>query len=389
MAISGNLRSMPFADLMQWIAMSQKSGTLVIKGRRFTKKILFRQGLVEAVTSNNPREHLGYFLVGWGYISEEELTKLLSLQQTQKVALGELLIQSGRMTRDEIDRIIRIKTEATVYDLMLWEEGEFFLLDDDMPRREFQGLALPVDHFLFEGARQADEIRRIRELIPDPAHIPSIAQAVDETTLSPQQLSMLWEVNGEQSIEIIGLHCRVPVFDVLSASSTTASGRGVRAARLRSTVRPGSPVRPGPRGASSSARPRTASPLVTSTRHTRSSGRIRERFAGIPEAVRARPTRSSFAWKASSPRPPSPPRSSWSSRCRCRRSATSTVRPRRGSCCPGSTACTPCLRSCPSFPGSKLKNQLIIHNLMQRGIIKIQESRAVLRREGSGSYRRP
>ena len=43
----------------------------------------------------------------------------------------------------------------------------------------------------------------------------------------------------------------------------------------------------------------------------------------------------------------------------------------------------------PQLPGSKLKNQLIIHNLMQRGIIKVQESRAVGKRETSGTYRRP
>ena len=72
MAVSGNLRTMPFPDLMQWISVSRKTGTLVIKGQRYTKKILFQTGLVSAVTSNNPREHLGYYLVGWGILTEEE-----------------------------------------------------------------------------------------------------------------------------------------------------------------------------------------------------------------------------------------------------------------------------------------------------------------------------
>lgn len=386
MAISGNLRSMPFADLMQWIAMSQKSGTLVIKGRRFTKKILFRQGLVEAVTSNNPREHLGYFLVGWGYISEEELTKLLSLQQTQKVALGEMLIQSGRMTRDEVDRIIKIKTEATVYDLMLWEEGEFFLLDDDVPRREFQGLALPVDHFLFEGARQADEIRRIRELIPDPSYIPRVAQAVDETSLSPQQLSMLWEVNGEQNLETIALHCRVPVFEVLSFAY-----HGLRAGVFELLPPVEQQVRiPGAAGASWRELIREAENSFTLGdlyEAYRQLGTIRERFASVPEAVEQANVLEQRI-EADLARTPLNAEVILELALSIHEIGYLNCAPEEGFVLSRINGLYTLPQILPQLPGPRLKNQLIIHNLLQRGIVKIQESRALGRKEGSGPYRR-
>lgn len=386
MAVSGNLRSMPFADLMQWISMSQKGGTLVIKGRRFTKKILFRQGLVEAVTSNNPREHLGYYLVGWGYISEEELTRMLSLQQTQKVALGELLIQSGRMTRDEVDRIIRIKTEATIYDLMLWEEGEFFLLDDEAPRREFQGLSLPVDHFLFEGARQADEIRRIRELIADSSHIPHIAQSVDESSLSPQQLAMLWEITGEQNIETIALHCRVPVFEVLSFVY-----HGMRAGvfALKAPTEHGGRI-PGAAGASWRELIREAENSFTLGDYYEAYKQlttIRERFAAVPEAVQQSSALESKLEAELA-------KSSLNSEIILELALSLqevgflNCAPEEGFVLSRINGLYTLPQILPQLPGSKLKNQLIIHNLMQRGIIKVQESRAVGRREPSLSFRR-
>ena len=149
-----------------------KTGTLVIKGQRFTKKILFTDGTVSAVTSNNPREHLGYYLVGWGYLSESELQGFLDQQRERRMMLGELLVQAGRMSRDDVTRVVQVKTEQTIFDLMLWNEGEFFFLDDNQPRREFQELALTVDHFVFEGARQADERRRMNDRIPDVFHVP-------------------------------------------------------------------------------------------------------------------------------------------------------------------------------------------------------------------------
>lgn len=386
MAVSGNLRSMPFADLMQWIAMSQKSGTLVIKGRRFTKKILFRQGLVEAVTSNNPREHLGYYLVGWGYISEEELTRMLSLQQTQKVALGELLVQSGRMTRDEVDRIIRIKTEATIYDLMLWDEGEFFLLDDDAPRREFQGLGLAVDHFLFEGARQADETRRIRELIADASHVPYVVQAVDETTLSPQQLAMLWELNGEQNIETIALHCRVPMFEVLSFVY-----HGMRAGvfALKAPAEKVARI-PGATGASWKELIREAENSFTLGDFYESYKQlctVRERFVSIAEAVeQANALERKLETELA--------KTSLGSEVIVELALSLqeigylNCAPEEGFVLSRINGLYTLPQILPQLPGSKLKNQLIIHNLMQRGIIKIQESRAVGKREVSGTYRR-
>lgn len=216
MAISGNLRTMPFPDLMQWISLSRKTGTLVITGEHFTKKILFRDGLVSAVASNNPREQLGYLLVGWGYITEEDLLGLLDQQHEKRVMLGELIVLLGLMSRDDMARLVLYKTEYSVYDLMVWEEGEFFFVEDAQPRRAFHELALSVDHFILEGARQADERKRMRELIPDVLHRPRLRQRLNESALNESAQAIVRAIDGERSIEDLALHCRLPEFDVLS-----------------------------------------------------------------------------------------------------------------------------------------------------------------------------
>lgn len=216
MAVSGNLGTMPAPDLLQWIAMSHKSGTLVIKGPRFTKKVLFQNGLIAAVTSNNPREHLGYYLVGWGYLSEDELRTMLDMQRQRNVMLGELLVQTGRLEREHVDHLVRIKTEETIYELMLWEEGDFFFLDDVQPRRDFRELNLPVDHFVLEGARRADERRRITEAVRDSNQIPKLLAPPSSGALSEVDVVVAGGIDGQRSIEEIALHCRIPEFFVLS-----------------------------------------------------------------------------------------------------------------------------------------------------------------------------
>ena len=215
-SITGNLSTMPFADLVQWVASSHKTGTLVVDGAKYTKKIYFRRGYLIAVASDNPREMLGYYLVGWGYLLEEDLRYIVEMQDYFQVMLGELMVKLGRLSREELDFVLRLKSEETIYDLILWDEGNFRFLDNELPQRDFQEVQLHIQHFLFEGFRQRDERQRMAEIVPDALHVPALVNQPDESRLNPIEQSILTAVDGERSFEQLALLCRVPEFDVLS-----------------------------------------------------------------------------------------------------------------------------------------------------------------------------
>jgi hypothetical protein len=380
MAISGNLRTMPFVDLLQWISLARKTGTLVVKGPRFTKKILFHAGTVAAVTSNNPREHLGYYLVGWNYISEEELQDLLEMQKQFNQMLGELLVKTGRLDREQVDHIVRVKTEETIYDLMRWHEAEFFFLDDAQPRRDFKELGLLVDHFVFEGARQADERQRMTELVPDTSYVPRIAQPLDESQLTDFGLAIVAAIDGERSIEELALHCRVPEFPVLSFVYQGLAN-GVFE------------LLPPP------AEPRAIPGFVRTTWHDlareaetgvgmgdlleayRQLAALRQQYGGIAEAEEAAGAIEREIVREMERIP-----------------MTETVilelalapadiinlkcAPDEGFVLSRINGIYTLPQVLALLPGPKLYNQLIIHNLLQRGIIKLRESQAVVRFSG-------
>lgn len=216
MSISGNLRTMPFADLLQWVSQSRKTGTLAVEGDPYNKKIYFRNGLVVAASSENPKEFLGYYLVGWGCLGEEELGQLLDMQDRHGTLLGELLVIIGRLSREELVHILQVKTEETIYELFLWEEGDFRFLENILPAKKFQPLNMAVDTIIFEGVRRKDEWERSREHIPSPSWRPKLVRAVDVQQLGPVELSILREINGTNSIEEIALACRIALFHVLN-----------------------------------------------------------------------------------------------------------------------------------------------------------------------------
>jgi Domain of unknown function (DUF4388) len=385
MAVTGNIRTMPFPDLMQWISVSRKTGTLVIKGQRYTKKILFQNGLVSAVTSNNPREHLGYYLVGWGILTEEELEHVLDRQKELNVMLGELLVQSGRLTREQVDHVVHIKTEETIYDLMLWQEGEFFFLDDVQPRRDFKELQTPVDHFILEGARQVDERRRIAGVIASSGHIPRAVQPIDETRLTTAGRLVVQEIDGVKSIEEIALACRIPEFPVLSFVY-----QGVTNGVLE-LLPPAMPPKRVPGFLRSTWRDRlqeaeSAFSLGDALEAYRKVVEVRERYGNIPKALAAADQleREIAADVEKLPIGPSTilelaltPKDIVQLKCG----------PDEGFVLSRINGRYTFNQILALLPGAKLHNQLIIRNLIQRGVVQLRESQEIARHQGAPRLR--
>ena len=214
MTVAGNLRTMGLADLMQWLSASNKTGVLVIDGTTYTKKVFFRRGNVVAVASDNPREMLGYYLVGWGYCSEDDLQYVIEMQDHFRVMLGELAVKLGHLDADQLDEILRVKTEETIFDLIMWDEGEFRFVEGELPERDFLDVDLPVSTFLFEGIRQRDERARMATLVPDAHHTPVPVSAPD--AIDDREQRILSSVDGTRSIERIALECRMPEFQVIT-----------------------------------------------------------------------------------------------------------------------------------------------------------------------------
>ena len=206
---------MPCADLLQWVSQSRKTGTLSIEGNPYNKKIYFRDGLVAAASSENPREFLGYYLVGWEYVTEKELQELLDMQNQYGTMLGELMVIVGTLDREALQRVLQVKTEESIYELFLWEEGDFRFLENILPAKKFQPLNLPVEAVILEGVRRKDEWARCQDVVPDPSWIPTVVRPVDVEQLGETELGILREINGENSVELIALANRLANFHVM------------------------------------------------------------------------------------------------------------------------------------------------------------------------------
>src|SRR5436305_15138773 len=133
MSVSGNLKTMLPGDLLQWLSLGQKTGTLCVRNKGTEKKIFFRNGRVISSASNDPREYLGQFLMSHGYISEPELMKGMQVQAEPGILLGKILVMIDVISAAELPRLMRMKAEEAICDICLWRDGEFRVTDDELP----------------------------------------------------------------------------------------------------------------------------------------------------------------------------------------------------------------------------------------------------------------
>jgi hypothetical protein len=216
MAVSGNLKTMYPGDLLQWLSLGQKSGTLVVSNKSVQKKIFFRQGRVISSASNDPREYLGQFLISHGFLTEAELMKAMEVQLQSGILLGKILVMIEVISEIDLLRLMRLKAEEEIYEVFLWTEGEFHFIDDELPTMEMIPLQVDVTGIIMEGSRRVDEWTRIREVIPHDALIPLVARTIDTAGLDEVQRTIVGAMDGKRMIAEIELESRASLFVVCS-----------------------------------------------------------------------------------------------------------------------------------------------------------------------------
>ncbi|GIW51318.1 MAG: hypothetical protein KatS3mg081_0673 [Gemmatimonadales bacterium] len=167
MAIRGSLTEASVPDVLQLLALGQKTGCLSIIDRSNIAHIYFDRGNICYASIVNRRDRLGDILVKNGKITQEQLDRAIEAQAKQRdKRLGELLIEQGAITREDLEHFMRIQIEEAVYFLFTWTRGTFNFEADVLPERQDVLVSINPQSLLLEGARRVDEWSLIAKKIP-------------------------------------------------------------------------------------------------------------------------------------------------------------------------------------------------------------------------------
>ena len=210
MSLSGNLKTMDLAELLQWVTLGRKSGSLAFIRNKVKNYIYFRSGRIISSRSTEPTKQLGHFLLFQGKINEGQLKRALEVQQQTRQILGRIMVQEGFVTQEEIEKALLERTQEVIYDLFLWEDGFFHFTADGFNIEELILINIDINALIFEGVRRKDEWGRIREVFPSNETVLSLCPDLDPKSLqlTALQKKLLFLVTREKTISqmIFELH---------------------------------------------------------------------------------------------------------------------------------------------------------------------------------------
>jgi hypothetical protein len=133
--ISGSLKDVSVADVMQFIHLGRRTGTLLLLRGSERSMIGFHGGrLVSAQAPRTPK--LGDLLITSGMIDRGILEAAIRSQneERERRSLGQILVSSGTIDAEGLRRMIAEQIEQAVSEVMVWDTGTFeFAIDDLRP----------------------------------------------------------------------------------------------------------------------------------------------------------------------------------------------------------------------------------------------------------------
>jgi hypothetical protein len=196
---------MDLAELLQWVTMGRKTGSLAFARNKTKNYIFFRDGQIISSRSNEPNKQLGHFLLFQGKITEAQLKRALEIQAQNRLILGKILVQEGFVCQEDVEKALIGRTEEVIYDLFLWEDGYFHFTANGYNLQELILINLELNSIIFEGVRRKDEWARIRSVFPSHGAVLSLRPEaeVKSLVLTPLQKKLLFLLTLKKTISEI------------------------------------------------------------------------------------------------------------------------------------------------------------------------------------------
>ena len=215
---------MNLTDLLQFLAAGRKSGTLKFDQGKITKQVYFKNGMIAGSKSNDPREYLGQVLLHYGKVDENQLKAARELQRTSGARLGDVLIEQGILTNDDVLAILKTRTLEAIYDLFVWTEGDFEFYDDEPVPDDLPLVEVEPTNVIMEGIYRIDELARYKTLIPSDRSILELnAGWTSSLKLGKEFRQVLYFVEKRMSVAEICYHMHASAFHVYGQLYTLVS----------------------------------------------------------------------------------------------------------------------------------------------------------------------
>jgi hypothetical protein len=221
MALQGNLDDFSLPEILQLIAVQQKSGVLKLTSGHDVAVIFFEGGRVVSTRDRrrNARDPLKIFLVQTGYVTDAQLKQIETIEGESKRELTDVLLSGNYITTENLALAIQDQIQDTMHQLLTWKQGTYHFSGDARTVPKFAAnVRLNTEGLLMESMRRLDEIVRYKQTLSSPAMVlrPK-ALAMPPKDMTPPEQRVLPLVDGLKPLRDIVAQSKLVEFEVYEA----------------------------------------------------------------------------------------------------------------------------------------------------------------------------
>jgi hypothetical protein len=217
--LAGDLSEMQPSDLLNFLHQGRRTGVLLSHSNGIERGIVLTDGNVAWACSTSPGERLGELLVRMGLCDHARIETALREQSASgvKKRIGQLLVDRGLLSSDELLRGLRHQVVEIFLGLLVARSGNFvFLREIDRAKLPAQ-LALDTQGMLLDGLRRLDEMELYRTRVPGAEIVPRATGKKMAGKLGPDAAQVLKLADGARSVAAISVASALGEFETTKA----------------------------------------------------------------------------------------------------------------------------------------------------------------------------
>ncbi|MCI0413538.1 DUF4388 domain-containing protein [bacterium] len=215
--LQGTLKFFPLSEILTFLNIGQKIGTLNLSSASKLADIYFDSGNVVYAASNQEKFRLAAVLIRKKKLDESGWKQLEELMTQQGEKFGRVAVEQNVLSEGELRDYLKIQVSEIIYDCFTWHEGKFNFLDVmELPPH---AVTISIDHanLIMEGARRIEEIGYFSQNLPkknvvlrtigDPA-------SHEQINLTLEEWKVLFLIDGKRTLEDVTGESSESVLDV-------------------------------------------------------------------------------------------------------------------------------------------------------------------------------
>lgn len=161
-ALEGDLAHFFPSEVLQLLQLAQAAGRLELSRGREIVDLWYERGRPVFARTSGVSVRSGEYLVHRGFVTPAALDRALARQPADSRRLGELLVEQGDASSEQVAAAVQEVLRRIVYNVILWRDGRFRFVPGEAAEGEDITLDLDLDRLILEGLRLADQERAVR-----------------------------------------------------------------------------------------------------------------------------------------------------------------------------------------------------------------------------------